>query len=46
MELTDTEGKIYVVDLKDLVEYAKDDKTDKVRVIRKNILKGECHLLL
>ena len=46
VELTDTEGKIYVVDLKDLVEYAKDDKTDKVRVIRKNILKGECHLLL
>ena len=43
VELKDTEGKIYVVDFKDLVEYPKDDKTDKVLVIRKDILKGEIH---
>ena len=45
VELIDTEGKIYIVDFKPLFEYAKDDITDKVRVIRKNILKGEGHLL-
>ena len=43
VELRDTEGKKYVVDFKDLVEYPKDDKMNKVKVIRKNILKGEIH---
>ena len=45
VELKDSEGKIYVVDFKDLVEYPKDDKTDKVRVIRKDILKGMVYFL-
>lgn len=40
VELRDTEGKVYVIDFKELVEYPKDDKLDKVRVIRKDILKG------
>ena len=44
VELRDTEGKVYVIDFKDLVEYSKDDKTDKVKVIRKDILKGRLEL--
>ena len=41
VELKDTEGKVYIIDFKELVEYPKADKTDKVRVIRKDILKGK-----
>ena len=40
VELKDSEGKVYIIDFKELVEYPKSDKTDRVRVIRKDILKG------
>ena len=41
VELKDSEGKVYIIDFKELVEYPKSDKTDRVRVIRKDILKGK-----
>jgi hypothetical protein len=40
-EFEDNDGETFVIDFKKLIEYCKSDDTNTVRVVRKDILKGE-----